>query len=96
MEVKLLQSKDTITQFKCKNVKQREETKQKQLEIMKDKKTLLEKELTTKTKQISTLQESLKQMKAKLEEQRRASLHELLRKDDKTANLTQCIETQKH
>ena len=35
-------------------------------------------------------------MKAKLEEQRRASLHELLRKDDKIANLTQCIETQKH
>ena len=55
---------------------------------MKDKKTLLEKELTTKTKQISTLQESSKQMKAKLEEQRRASLHELLRKDDKIANLT--------
>ena len=27
MEVKLLQSKDTITQFKPKNVKQREETK---------------------------------------------------------------------
>ena len=63
---------------------------------MKDKKTLLEKELTTKTKQISTLQESSKQMKAKLEEQRRASLHELLRKDDKIANLAQCIETQKH
>ena len=38
MEVKLLQSKDTITQFKPKNVKQREETKQKQLEIMKEKK----------------------------------------------------------
>ena len=63
---------------------------------MKDKKTLLEKELTTKTKQISTLQESSKQMKAKLEDQRRASLHELSRKDDKIANLTQCIETQKH
>ena len=63
---------------------------------MKDKKTLLKKELTTKTKQISTLQGSSKQMKAKLEKQRRASLHELLRKDDKIANLTQCIETQKH
>ena len=63
---------------------------------MKEKKTLLEKELTTKTKQISTLQESLKQIKAKLEGQRRASLHELSGKDDKTANLTQCIETQKH
>ena len=69
-EVKLLQSKDTITQFKPKNVKRREETKQKQLEIIKEKKTLLEKELTMKMKQISTLQESSKQMKAKLEEQR--------------------------
>ena len=55
----------------------------------------MEKELTTKTKQISTLQESSKQMKAKLEEQRRASLHDLSRKDDKIANLTQCIETKK-
>ena len=64
------------------------------LEIMKEKKTLSEKELTTKTKQISTLQESSKQMKAKLEEQRRSSLHELSRKDDKIANLTQCIEMQ--
>ena len=63
---------------------------------MKEKKTLLEKELTTTTKEISTLQESSKQMKAKLEEQRIASLHELSRKDDKIANLTQCIETQKH
>ena len=61
---------------------------------MKEKKTLLEKELTTKTKQISTLQESSKQMKAKLEEQRRSSLHDLSRKDDKIANLTQCIEMQ--
>ena len=50
MEVKLLQSKDAITQFNPKNVRQREETKQKQLEIMKEKKDIIGKRTNNKNK----------------------------------------------